>query len=50
MDLGYYAKDNEKFLLDLGVKDVGLQRPQRKLRDPQQKPQPSKLIGQAFHR
>ncbi len=32
-DKGYYSKDNEKLVLDFGVKAVAIQKPQRKLKD-----------------
>jgi transposase, IS5 family len=38
MDKGYYSKDNEQFMLDVGVKNVALQRPHRSLRDPPNNP------------
>lgn len=37
-DKGYYAKDNEKFALDLKIKDVAVQKPNRKLIDPPDNP------------
>jgi transposase, IS5 family len=37
-DKGYYAKENEKFALDLKIKDVAIQKPNRKLHDPPDNP------------
>ena len=39
-DKAYYSKENEKFLLDLGVKEVALQRINRKYNDPPDNPLP----------
>ncbi len=49
-DKGYYSKDNEKFMLNLGVKDVGLQRPQRKLRDPPNNPITEERLTELINR
>ena len=37
-DKGYYSKDNEKLALDFGTKQVAVQRPNRKLKDPPDNP------------
>lgn len=37
-DKGYYSQDNERYLLDEGIKDVGLPRPRRKLARPPDNP------------
>ncbi len=37
-DKGYYSKDNEKLALDFSVKQVAVQRPNRKLKDPPDNP------------
>lgn len=44
-DKGYYAKENEQFALDLKIKDVAIQKPNRKLLDPPDNPiDPDRLL------
>ncbi len=37
-DKGYYSKENEQLALDFGIKEVAIQRPQRRLKDAPQNP------------
>jgi hypothetical protein len=43
-DKGYYSKDNERFLLDLKVKEVALQKINRKYNDPPDNPLPPERL------
>ncbi len=49
-DKGYYSKDNEKFLLDLKIHEVALQRPQRKLNNAPNNPLPPERLEQLVNR
>ena len=37
-DKGYYSKENHQLVLDFGIKEVVIQRPRRRLKDPPQNP------------
>lgn len=49
-DKGYYSKDNERFLLDLQVHEVALQRQNRKYNDPPDNPLPPERYAELVNR
>jgi hypothetical protein len=49
-DKGYYRKDNEQFLLDLKIKEVALQKINRKYNDPPDNPLPPERLEELINR
>ena len=49
-DKGYYSKDNEKLSLDFGIKEIAIQKPQRKLKDAPFNPISKEQLGRLENR